>query len=68
MFGGVGNGQTVSGSCQQGTTFVFWKGHNERATWRIDQRGVGVNVGEPDRSLGEGSRERWYLLVLISWW
>lgn len=25
VFGGVGNGQTVSGTFQKGMTFVFWK-------------------------------------------
>lgn len=51
VFGRVRNDQTVSGTFQQGMTFVFGKGH-------IEMKGIRVNLVEPDKSLGEGSRGR----------
>lgn len=62
VFGGVGNGQTVSGSFQQGMTFVFQKHHigSIRETRSEDIR---VNVGEPKRGV-QGKRMSTYTNIV----
>ena len=50
MFGGVGNGQTVSGGFQQGMTFVFQKDHIG-SILETRSEGIRVNVGEPKRGV-----------------